>query len=175
MPLQRRVLLLAAPLGAGLVGCGSAPLQGHLASVSEAARAVEALVTATPPWRSTGAFTLPQMLHHAAQSIEFSLGGFPEMKSAAFRHTVGAAAFAVFDARGAMSHGLDEPIPGAPALPADAQLGSAAQRLLAALADFERHTGALKPHFAYGELDKAQYTRAHLMHLANHWTELVRT
>ena len=38
----------------------------------------------------------------------------------------------------------------------------------------EAHTGPLAPHFAYGALDKTQYTRAHLMHLANHWTELVR-
>lgn len=28
--------------------------------------------------------------------------------------------------------------------------------------------GTLAPHFAYGELDKPQYTRAHLMHLADH-------
>ena len=28
---------------------------------------------------------------------------------------------------------------------------------------------ALAPHFAYGALNKAAYTRAHLMHLANHW------
>ena len=41
-------------------------------------------------------------------------------------------------------------------------------RLLAALNAFEAWGGPLKPHFAYGELDKAQYTRAHLMHLANH-------
>jgi hypothetical protein len=28
------------------------------------------------------------------------------------------------------------------------------------------------PHFAYGALGKAEYTRAHLMHLANHWAEV---
>jgi Protein of unknown function (DUF1569) len=170
--LNRRCLLMAAPWG--LAACSSAPLQGPFATVAEAAKAVEALAASSPPWRSTGAFTLPQMLQHAAQSIEFSLRGFPEMKSGAFRATVGAAAFAVFDARGAMSHGLDEPIPGAPPLPADAQLDTAAARLVTAFTDFERHTGALQPHFAYGMLDKPSYTRAHLMHLNNHWTELVR-
>ena len=45
-----------------------------------------------------------------------SLDGFPQPKSAAFQRTVGAAAFTVFQWRGKMTHGLDEPIPGAPAL-----------------------------------------------------------
>jgi hypothetical protein len=48
-------------------------------------------------------------------------------------------------------------------------------RLLSALKDFEAHQGALKPHFAYGNLSREQYTRAHLMHLANHWTEIAVT
>ena len=41
-----------------------------------------------------------------------------------------------------------------------------------AMGRFEAFNGPLKPHFAYGELDKAAYTRAHLMHLANHWQQL---
>ena len=39
-----------------------------------------------------------------------------------------------------------------------------------ALQRFDAHTGALQPHFAYGPLDKPAYIRAHLMHLANHWS-----
>jgi len=168
--MQRRAWLITAP-AVVMAGCGSAPVQGF-ATLADAARAIEGLKTG---WRSRGAFTLAQMLNHAAQSIEFSLNGFPEMKSAVFRHTVGGAAFAFFDARGAMSHGLDEPIPGAPALAAGLPLDAAITRALKALSDFDQHTGLLHPHFAYGELDKAHYTRAHLMHLANHWTELEKT
>ncbi len=96
------------------------------------------------------------------------------MKSGLFRATVGRAAFAVFDARGQMSHGLAEAIPGAPPIAAGAALDVAIQRALKSLRDFEAHAGALTPHFAYGALDKAQFTRAHLMHLANHWAEVVR-
>ena len=73
-----------------------------------------------------------------------------------------------------MSHSLNEPIPGSPALAAGDALDGAIARALKALQDFEAHTGPLAPHFAYGALDKAQYTRAHLMHLANHWTDVVR-
>jgi hypothetical protein len=48
-------------------------------------------------------------------------------------------------------------------------LAPAIDRALQALRAFERHAGTLAPHFAYGALDKPAYTRAHLMHLANHW------
>jgi hypothetical protein len=114
-------------------------------------------------------WTLPQVLEHAAQSVEFSLRGFPEMKPALFRGTVGKLAFAVFDGRGRMSHGLGEAIPGAPLLASALPLPDAVARLTRALRDFDAHAGALQPHFAYGALDKGAYARAHLMHLADHW------
>jgi hypothetical protein len=111
------------------------------------------------------------VLQHLAQSIEFSMQGFPALKGAWFRSSVGSAAFAVFNARGAMSHSLDEPIPGAPALDAAQALKASVQRLLDAMAAFEKFQGTLRPHFAYGELTKPQFERAHLMHLANHWQQ----
>lgn len=124
------------------------------------------------PPRATGAWDLSKVLIHAAQSVEYSLTGFPQPKAAWFRHTVGPAAFALFSARGRMSHSLSEPIPGAPEIAAGQALDAAIDRLVAALGAFEAHTGALAPHFAYGALDKPDYTRAHLMHLANHWEEM---
>jgi hypothetical protein len=170
MNLDRRhcvVALAAAPLA----GCSPAPVQGF-ADLAAARTAIGGLASG---WRSTGDWNVAQFLNHAAQSVEYSIGGFPQLKPAWFRRSIGPAAFAFFESRGAMSHSLSEPIPGAPALPADADLPAAMARCLKALDDFEAHTGALAPHFAYGTLDKAQYTRAHLMHLANHWTQLVRT
>lgn len=170
--MNRRHTLVAAAAAptAWLAGCGSAQVQGF-ASVSDALNAIEALATG---WRANGAWSLPQVLQHLAQSIEFSLTGFPAPKSALFQKTVGTAAFAVFEARGKMSHSLSEPIPGAPQLDAQAALGAAIDRLTAAVKRFESHPGPLSPHFAYGALDKAQYTRAHLMHLANHWNEFAK-
>jgi hypothetical protein len=168
--MQRRSLIILGVCGAPLAACSSAPVQ-QFPNIASAMKAVESLAAGH---KKSGAWTLAQMLNHAAQSIEFSIQGFPQMKSAAFRHTVGSAAFAVFDARGKMSHALDEPIPGAAALDAHSALPAAIERALKAWRDFEAHSGALKPHFAYGELDKTQYTRAHLMHLANHWNEVSR-
>ena len=121
---------------------------------------------------ATRAGWLPfKVLSHLAQSIELSLAGYPQMKSAFFRHTAGAAAFSVFAASGAMRHPLTEAIPGAPELAETGNNDAALDRLLAALRAFAAHDGALAPHFAYGALDKPAYTRAHLMHLANHWAE----
>jgi hypothetical protein len=168
--MQRRSVLLVAPT-LGLAACSAAPVQGF-ADMASAMKAIEALASGH---QKSGAWSLAQMLNHAAQSVEYSLSGFPAMKSGLFRGTVGGAAFAVFDSRGKMSHALDEPIPGAPALDKDAALPAAIERALKALLEFDAHTGALMPHFAYGALDKGQYTRAHLMHLANHWTEVSTT
>jgi len=156
----------AMPLG----GCGVADVQ-TFPTLAAARNAIAGLGTRD---RSDGAWPLPMVLNHLAQSIEYSIDGYPELKSALFRSAIGSVAFAVFEARGKMGHSLNEPIPGAPALDAKEPLEPARARLLAALQRFEAHEGEFAPHFAYGALDKPQYLRAHLMHLANHWTEVVR-
>jgi hypothetical protein len=152
-----------------LAGCGVAEVQTF--PTLAAARSAVAGLGARD--RGNGAWPLPKVLNHLAQSIEYSIDGYPELKSALFRSAIGSVAFAVFEARGKMGHSLSEPIPGAPALDALAALEPAKARLLAALQRFEAHEGGFAPHFAYGALDKDQYLRAHLMHLANHWTEVV--
>jgi hypothetical protein len=168
--LTRRALLTALPLSMTTVtGCAPADVQ-IFPSIASALGAVQSLDTGH---RSIGAWSLPQVLEHSAQSIEYSMSGYPQMRSSLFRSTLGNAAFALFDARGAMTHSLSEPIPGAPALAAP--LPAAISRLVNALQAFEAYDRPLHPHFAYGALDKAQYTRAHLMHLADHWFEIVKS
>ena len=123
--------------------------------------------------RSTGAWDVPHVLHHFAQSVEYSLTGFPQLKPAWFRHSVGPMAFAVFARRGRMSHGLEAPIPGAPDIAQGLPLDGAVTRALASLDAFAAFTGPLQPHFAYGALDKSQFAQAHVMHLADHWQQFV--
>ena len=160
---------LAAPVLVSVVR--PAPLGSErFASVAAALKTLEQLKTQAP--RMTGAWDMAHVLHHAAQSIEFSIGGFPEPKPAWFRATLGSYAFALFKARGQMSHNLAEPIPGAPEIAQGQPLATAVEHAIAALQAFDQHGGVLAPHFAYGALDKADYSRAHLMHLANHWAEL---
>lgn len=174
--MQRRHFLTAAattlaiPATASLGGCGNAAV-AIFPTLAAAQAALDALLTT--PHRTLAGWKLPAVLEHAAQSVEYSMNGFPEMKPGWFRATVGSAAFAVFDAKGSMHHSLTEPISGAPAL-GEPSLIQAAGRLKKALREFDAHRGSLAPHFAYGALDHAGYTRAHLMHLANHWTLMVR-
>ena len=172
---RRRFLLTSAWGAAGLAVAGggaAAWLAGAPAPIPGfddlgQARAWLARVATAPTARSLTAWPLAQVLEHLAQSIEFSMSGYPQPRGALFQHTVGALAFATFHRRGAMHHGLEEPIPGAPPLAAT-DVAAAAARLQAALEAFAAHAGPLAPHFAYGALDHAAYTRAHLLHLADH-------
>jgi Protein of unknown function (DUF1569) len=127
---------------------------------------------AAPGVKASGVWPLASVLEHLAQSIEMSMDGFPEPKSALFQNTVGAAAFALFKLRGQMSHSLSEPIPGAPILSSSGAWRAASARLRAVIARFNAHSRALKPHFAYGELSKTDFAIAHSMHIANHQDEI---
>lgn len=178
LPTRRRALKLAC----GVAALGAAAGAGYLlyrpshdrqlvyARISDAMSEVDRLHAA--PRHALGSSTAwnwSQTLEHCAQSMEFSMQGFPQPKSALFQHTAGAAAFGLFAWRGRMSHNLAEPIPGAPALAMGTPDASAAlERLHAAVAAFAAHQGPLQPHFAYGALSRQQYEQAHAMHLANH-------
>lgn len=139
------------------------------ASLDQALSELDRLAQA-PTLQSTAVWTLPQTLVHCAQSIEYSLTGFPESKSPLFQATVGTLAFKAFAWRGRMRHDLAEPIPGAPALAADSAAAAAMARLRQAVTDFHQSTQPLRPHFAYGDLSKSEYEQAHAMHLANHFS-----
>ena len=183
--MKRRRLLRAALGGTALAAAGGgagmlwlqgdpAPVAGF-ADIDAALRWIDA-VGSDASAHSTTAWALPQVLEHAAQSIEYSLDGYPQLRSALFRDSVGALAYAIFARRGRMSHDTLEPIPDAPLLAAT-DPGLAAQRLRQALQRFEAHPAdrALAAHFAYGALGKDAYRRAHLMHLADHAREIVTT
>lgn len=174
--MRRRTFLKATGLASAVVAGGGAlwlagtpaPVRGF-ADIPAAQDWLQQLLTAAEP-RSTTAWALPQVLEHCAQSVEFSLHGFPEAKPAWFQSSLGTLAFATFRRRGQMAHGTTEPIPGAPAL-IETSLANAVARLDAALAAFAAHAGPLRPHFAYGALGHADYERAHLMHIAEHAAE----
>lgn len=126
---------------------------------------------------NSGAWNAATIFTHCAQSIEYSMTGYPVHKSDVFKHTLGSLAFSAFALKGSMVHALDEVIPGAPEItinePVDAEEQSEAlQRLKKSLTDFNQYQGTLAPHFAYGELTKSEYEEAHVMHIYNHFDEL---
>lgn len=122
---------------------------------------------------STGLWSASEVFQHCAASIQGSMQGYPVHKSAVFQATVGKAALTVFQAVGAMRHSLSEPIPGMPAFDAQLPFAQALTQLIASLQAFIEFKGALKPHFAYGELSHADYALAHQLHIRNHLTEFV--
>lgn len=121
---------------------------------------------------SAGEWAPAQVFAHLAQSVEYSMGGFPKHKPMAFKLTAGALAFKVFRRRGRMSHPLAEAIPGAPSLAQEQDPGFSLLRLRQALTAFAAHREPLKPHFAFGHLSKSDYAIAHVLHLNNHLSEL---
>lgn len=176
-PPRRRFLAHSAGAGAllaaaGGAGCAPGPTLDRglrLATLEEASAELARLARAGALESGT-AWSWAKTLAHCAQSIEYSMTGFPRPKPVLFQRTVGAAAFGVFSWRGRMTHDLTEPIPGAPALDATGDVAAALARLRAALGAFAQWSGPLQPHFAYGALDKPAYARAHAMHLANHFS-----
>jgi hypothetical protein len=118
--------------------------------------------------RSEQGWSPAEVFNHCAQSVDYSMDGYPQLKPAWFRQSVGPAVFDLFAARGGMRHPLDEAIPGAPALDEPASQELALQRLQASMQRFADFRGPLQPHFAYGELTHAEYVLAHVMHLYNH-------
>ncbi|MFG0379732.1 DUF1569 domain-containing protein [Pseudomonas sp. zbq_18] len=169
--MQRRTLLKGAAVGGvAVLGAGFWALP---AGVSPAALSLDGARQVLASFQNKALVSLKgwspsEVFNHCAQSIEYSLDGYPELKPAWFRHSVGPAAFVVFSARGAMRHPLTEAIPGAAALAEPASQEAALQRLQAAFERFAAHTGELQPHFAYGALDHEAYAQAHVMHLYNH-------
>lgn len=170
--MNRRTALTTLGVGVVAVGAGAwlvLPSGSRALTVASAADALSQLKGKAI--KHTGGWKPAQVFEHLAQSIEFSMSGFPQSKSAFFQSTAGALAFSAFHAKGAMTHGLTEPIPGAPTLATNGNQDAALDRLLKSLNDFDQFSGALKPHFAYGNLDKTKYAAAHAMHVFNHLTE----
>ena len=119
-----------------------------------------------------GQWSLGQIFNHAAQSIEYSMTGYPKHKSDFFKQSLGPLAFQVFTLWGKMTHGLAEGIPGAPAISAQANQQQALHRLIQALIRFDSFQYPLQPHFAYGKLNKSEYALAHDLHLNNQFEEI---
>lgn len=170
----RRTLLIA---GGVVAATGAAGLlwmrtgnDGAVLTIDVALQKIDAL--AKGPVASTGKWNPHQIFTHCAQSIEYSMAGYPAPKSKLFQDTAGAAAFALFSAKGKMRHGLAEQIDGAPVLEPKVDTSEALARLRQAFLNFRQFNGALAPHFAYGPLDKQQFEQAHVMHFFNHLDEI---
>lgn len=173
---RRRFLKVSA---AGVLGLGASASLGWALVPNNAepltiAQSLEklALIEKQLP-ETTGKWNLAQTLSHCAQSVDFSIDGYPNHKSDLFKSTVGSLAFGAFKSKGKMSHNLSESIPGAPLIPQTQSLEEAIEAFRLSLIRFQSHQGVFLPHFAYGKLSKSDYEKAHAMHLNNHMQEML--
>lgn len=171
-------MLLKTTVTAGLFGLGGALGWSGLNSPSDSAfqslgevstflksLSPEASITSTGDWQPV------QIFRHMRQSLTYSMEGFPQMKSELFQNTFGSLAYHLFSAKGAMTHSLSEPIPGAENLSAE---GSVQKEIGLLIEDIEKFLSLNKlyPHFAFGKLSPQQYQLAQLFHINDHFTEL---
>ncbi|MBI3395036.1 MAG: DUF1569 domain-containing protein [Spirochaetia bacterium] len=147
---------------------GSAAHKVKFADLTQALTYLEKLPPAT---KTSGAWDAAQVLIHCAQSIDFSIRGFPENKPWVVRHTVGPVVFGRFRSHGEMNHDLSAAIPGAPPLPPGLSFQEGMEILRASVTRFLAYNGPLAEHFVYGTMTKTDFDLAHAMHIANHIDE----
>lgn len=168
---RRRFLLTSGATVAGVtLALGYRQRTVEIPTIAATLTQLESLRSRKAESRTT--WSPAQVFTHLAQSVEYSLTGYPINKPALFQHTAGRAAFEAFALVGSMHHKLTEPIPGAPALVETDDVDAALRRLCTALRDFDAHAGALAPHFAFGALDHAEFAQAHVLHIRDHLEEM---
>ncbi len=114
-----------------------------------------------------GDFSAGKSLAHCAQSLSMQVDGYPKLKPAIIRNTVGKLAQLRFLRRGTLAHSTDDPIPGAPRVD-DVTSANGIAMLRSAIENFENHQGDLPPHFMFGSVDKPTAERLQSMHIADH-------
>ena len=142
----------------------------QLYTLQDAQAALDALAAAREV-TSTTAWNAAQALTHCAQSIAYSVQGYPEYKPTLVRRTIGPVVVKRMLARETLGHGLTAPVPGAPPLDAAVTVASAVAEVRRAITLFENAT-TLAEHFVFGRLDRAAFDRFHAMHLAEHLSHL---
>ena len=95
------------------------------------------------------------------------MSGYPIEKPRLFQNTIGTLVFHYFDWKGFMRHGTNQFIPGEMPLSDDSTINglSALEEVINKFEDWDK---PLFPHRFYGRLNKKQYARAHVLHIANH-------
>ena len=174
--MNRRKFIKASVIGGLATGVGGSALWFSIEPTKESLTIDAALakLEGLPITKlsTTGEWNLYQIFTHCAQSVEYSMSGFPQHKPELFKNTVGQLAFSLFSSKGKMTHSLSEAIPGAKAFSSVEETEVALARFKKSMIAFKAFEGNLAPHFAYGDLSKEEYEIAHAMHFYNHLQEV---
>lgn len=114
-----------------------------------------------------GKWTVGQTFLHLAQSVEYSMIGYPKSKPFWLQNTIGKLIKTKFLKQGYMKHNLNSPIPGAP------ELGLVSpeeglNQLIIAIEAFLKFQLELEPHFFFGKMNKKEFDAIHSMHILEH-------
>ncbi|SHL37999.1 Protein of unknown function [Anaerocolumna jejuensis DSM 15929] len=118
-------------------------------------------------------WNVSEICQHCAQSINYSMTGYPQLKPALIRATVGRAAIHKFLRQGYMKHDLTAPVPGGSKLDASRNSEESVDELLSTIEKFRSYSGQLLPHLLFGKLSKDEYDSYFAMHIADHLNELI--
>lgn len=113
-----------------------------------------------------------RIFQHCAQTIEYSMTGYPQQKPKWLQWTIGKLAIFKFLKQGYMSHDLAAPVPGSPALQTEGTTAEGIAILETAIAKFKAFDKPLQPHLFFGTLTKEEYNQYFAMHIADHLSEL---
>lgn len=117
-------------------------------------------------------WTFYEILSHCSQTIEYSMTGYPAMKPALLRNTVGRLVIKRFLRQGYMKHNLSAHVPGGEAITNSGSTEEGIQRLIKSIEKFQAFNGKLALHLIFGTLSKEEYDKYFSMHVADHLSEV---
>ena len=162
---------VASTVGPTITGCAATGRKLAFSTIDEVLAELDLMEANLDTLVMDQPYTLYKALTHMAQSMEYSMTGYPKLDSPLVQ-SVKKIGFNIFKSQGYMSHDLGAPVPDAPAIPDEGSLEDAFLRLRNACSDFQNYTGALHPHFSYGTLNYEDWELAHSFHCANHFSNL---
>lgn len=119
-------------------------------------------------------WSLYQTFAHCAKTIDYSISGYPSMKPAIIRNTIGKIVIGKFLRQGYMHHNLIADVEGSPVIEDIGTMEEGIQLLVDSIKRFEESSGMLKPHLLFGTLSKEQYDTYFTMHIADHFEEIAK-
>ena len=113
-----------------------------------------------------------QSFVHCAKTVDYSMSGYPSIKPAIIRNTVGKLVIRKFLKQGYMKHNLMADVPGSPAIDDSASSQDGIQVLIQSIEKYKAYKEDLKPHLLFGKLSKEQYDKYFALHIADHLSSI---
>lgn len=117
---------------------------------------------------SKSQWTAYQSLLHCSKTIEYSMIGYPVLKPAIIRNTIGKMVIKKFLKEGYMKHNLYADVPGSPVMDNLGSCEEGIRILINSIEKFDSYNGEFKPHLLFGKLSKEQYDKYFTIHIEDH-------